>query len=509
MDCKITNFEVTTNEVCLSQTAEIPIETDLPVSEKNDDIKRILKCIITPYISSKQTNSNMLTIEGAANITVIFLGADGLIYSESNDVPFKKSFESAKEIDGGHISISTNTVINYCRDITERKIGIKSYIKVDVRITTPKKSEIVSDIDCKNFETLKGNINVSKSVSREEKSVIIDEELNIPQNLPTIDRIIRRNAKVQITETKALNGKVIVKGNLSIVVIYCDADNAMQKFSSVLPFNQIIDMPDITEECECDSSVEICSLNISPRTDQSGNVTSIMIVSKLNITSNAVCTGEVPMIFDAYSTKYKSNIEISSINFTRIAKQVDETFLCKKRISANGNVIDSILDFWCDLTSCSTKFSENTMTVFGSLTIGAIITDPNGIIDCFDRIIDFEYPVELNENLSSPFTTPMIDVQNLNYSLIGNGEIDVKLELKVAVTIYNADSKSLITSAEVTDEKIESDDPSSLIAYFAEKGENIWEISKKFLANRNEFLELNGITESVVESPKMLLIPRM
>ena len=149
------------------------------------------------------------------------------------------------------------------------------------------------------------------------------------------------------------------------------------------------------------------------------------------------------------------------------------------------------------------------MTVFGSLTIGAIITDPNGIIDCFDRIIDFEYPVELNENLSSPFATPMIDVQNLNYSLIGNGEIDVKLELKVAVTIYNADSKSLITSAEVTDEKIESDDPSSLIAYFAEKGENIWEISKKFLANRNEFLELNGITESVLESPKMLLIPRM
>ena len=82
---------------------------------------------------------------------------------------------------------------------------------------------IISDIDSGCFEQLKGTTEATTPLGIIEKPIIIDEELSISQNMPSIHRIIRSDACAIITDTKIISNKVMVKGNLKIDICYCSA----------------------------------------------------------------------------------------------------------------------------------------------------------------------------------------------------------------------------------------------------------------------------------------------
>ena len=58
-------------------------------------------------------------------------------------------------------------------------------------------------------------------------------------------------------------------------------------------------------------------------------------------------------------------------------------------------------------------------------------------------------------------------------------------------------AKELLTSGEVT----------RVLGW--RKGENVWEICKSFSAKKDELMEINHLTEDILQSPKMLIVPLM
>ena len=43
--------------------------------------------------------------------------------------------------------------------------------------------------------------------------------------------------------------------------------------------------------------------------------------------------------------------------------------------------------------------------------------------------------------------------------------------------------------------------------YFANEGENIWDIARKYLASVSEIKEINGIEEEVLNNNTMIMVP--
>ena len=72
MDFKITNYDVSTEQIYLEQVAELPIDTDFSLSDYEGDIKKILNCEVLPYITTKQISGNTFITEGQAKIKVIY-----------------------------------------------------------------------------------------------------------------------------------------------------------------------------------------------------------------------------------------------------------------------------------------------------------------------------------------------------------------------------------------------------------------------------------------------------
>jgi hypothetical protein len=126
----------------------------------------------------------------------------------------------------------------------------------------------------------------------------------------------------------------------------------------------------------------------------------------------------------------------------------------------------------------------------------------------FEKIIEFEYPVSFDENIISPKCSPQIIIGDCDFTLQSTGQPEIKLELIISVDFYDTYTHNVITELEI-DENTPLKNKASLIAYYADKGENVWQIAKSFSAKRNEFLKINHLTEETVTNAKMLLIPLM
>lgn len=508
MDYKITNFDVTTENARLKQTAELPIDADITLADYEPDIKRILKCEIKPYINSKRITGNALGIEGTAIVTVIYCDSNSLVFSSEAEVPFKKLFESEAILDGGNCEVYITASAHTCRAVTERKLSVHGAVKIDAVVYTFQKKQIISDIDSNCFEMLTGETEATTPMGNVDKSFVIDEELVLGEGMPSASKIIQYAAVPVISEHKIINNKIIVKGTLKVTAFYCTLQGEACNYKTDIPFNQIVDLVGIGEDCECDTKVSVSSLNISTRTSQNGECKSFMLVCKLLITASARCESNIPVIFDIYSTRFEMKAKKEDVCFNKMVHQSSEGFNCKKTLPFPEGSFNRIINLWCHSSNCMPRFDDSGMQFSGTITVCIIAADENNEPTYFERIIDYDYPIEIAANLKRPICRPTSEILNTEYCLTPAGDIELSLELLLGATVYDISNVSLITEIEVFEDKEVNSNCATIIAYYADKGESIWEISKFFLADRKELMTMNEIKEDKVTSPTMLLIPR-
>ena len=193
MDLKITNFDVTTEEVKLSQQAEIPIDFDISLSDYEPSIKKILKCCAVSNISLKQISGNCLNVEGTATLSVIYCDQDNLVFSVEKEIPFKKIFESSTPLDGGFPKVTSYISVQSVKAMTEKRFSIKAQVTIEADVTAFNKTLVIADLDNDCFEQLSGTAKGVIPIGCAEKSFIIDEELVLDDGLEPIGKIISSN----------------------------------------------------------------------------------------------------------------------------------------------------------------------------------------------------------------------------------------------------------------------------------------------------------------------------
>ena len=101
-----------------------------------------------------------------------------------------------------------------------------------------------------------------------------------------------------------------------------------------------------------------------------------------------------------------------------------------------------------------------------------------------------------------------ITVANCSYTITGANTVVVAAEPQVSVTIYDNLKYDVIVDV-VKDENNCIVEPrgSSIVLYFAETGERVWDIARKYNSSVEEIKVLNAVKEDVLCEPKKFIIP--
>ena len=495
-------------DTVFSESAECPIDVDFTLPDYYAEISKILKCCATARVSSKGINGNTISIEGTVTLTVIYCGSDKSINSYEYQYPFSKSFDIGANEGNSQINVKTKCEYINCRAVTGRKIDIHGAVGIYVDLLRRCVTEVVSDCDCRDIELLRDSVPATIPLGNAEKYLIMDEEIELGAGQPDIRCIIRYDADATVTESKIMAGKSMVKGELLLKLLYAPADNATpQTVRCKLPFGQLIEIDGISEDCECDSKVCIAHIEVKPRVSASGECRNLILNAKLLITSTCCCNNDVGVITDAYSRKYEAEVLKNMVCFNKIVENVNSNFSCKKKFEFGSDAISSITDMWCDTRIDTVKFCDNAMRISGVVSVYIIAQDSTCVPTFYEKMVDFEYayPISIEGEYKS---TPKITVTGVNYTFVGENEIELRIELNVCAAVYKCCNLPIITDIKVNDKIITSKkSDAAMTLYFASEKEKIWDIARKYSAGIEEIKQINDITEEILTVDKMILIP--
>lgn len=507
MENKKLTANVITNETVFNHSAEQAVDIEFTLPDFLPDINRILKCKAVSMISSKGVNGASLNIDGCVTVTVIYSNDENKIFAYEYQYPFNKNIDIKNSFDNLTVNCETNCEYINCRAVTKRKVDIHGAVEIKIKCYNKKSVEILSDFDDNDLELLRCEIPATTPMGHNEKYLIFEEEIEVGQGQPDILSLIKYDCNPILKESRLINGKVIVKGELQFSALYSCEKGILHTLKNALPFSQILEIDGVNDECECDTQLILAYLELKPNSNSNGGSDKLMLNAKLLIVSDAYCQNNIEIITDAFSKKHNCEIVKNNILVNKLKKSVVEDFSCKKKLDIESGTISSITDLWSEIQSVKCSFSDEYLILTGVIIVGMLATNEDSLPIYYEKTFDYEYKTSIEKYGDNLWCEPRLKIVSNNYTLSADG-IELRLEMSVNAPIYSLENTAFVSEVNIDDKNIiKSLDLGAMVIYFAKTDETVWEIAKSYCAGVDEIKKLNNLNDDILMTDRALLIP--
>ena len=506
MEEKCLKAPIYTVETVFKDSAEVPVDIEFNMPDYCPEISRILKCRAVARIASKSVSDRTVSADGSVTATVIYADSEGAVNSYEYQFPFSKIFESGVDLTGAQVSVKARCEYVNCRAVTGRKIDIHGAVGVFVTASRRKSRNIISGIEGGDIELLRERIPAAMPVAAGDKYIILEEEIETGNSQPDVSCLISYDADVRLGECKLLAGKVMVKGEISVFLLYRGEQSEPQQVTAVIPFSQLLEIDDADENCICEAWADIAYLEIKPKFNSSGLSRSFSMDGKLLLSVKLQCGGEIDIVTDAYSRSFEASIQSEEICFEKAVCSPSDTFNCRREIDL-GAEISRVYDIRCEVSDTSVAFDEDCLMITGTAAANIIALDTAGAPVFIEKPVDFEYRFKMPYGSGDFKCDPQIGIKSVNYTLLSEDRMEIRLEMTVRATVYECTSVSVITDIKTDSTRRAQKRRAAMTVYFAEAGESLWDISRKYLASVEEVKSINGITDDKLSGRQMILLP--
>lgn len=508
MELKIWKEPAVTHEIVLDSVVEQAIECDILLPDYCPDIARILKTDAKISVTSTNLAAEHLTIDGCVYVRVHYCSDGNEIRPCEYKMPFSKVCTLKAPADNAMILM--NTSINYLnsRAVSPRRVDVRGAFGIKVQVIDQKNQEMIQSVEGCGVQLRCENTQAVQLVGRACHSMTVREELEIGYGKPAVGYIVRSNVAAEVTDYKIIANKVIAKGELAIDILYCgEEDSVPQSANFAIPVSQIADLDGVDEDCRCDVRVSVLSAEIKPSVDGDGNRMTLEAVVETKVQAcrtYSLCCAE-----DAYSTYYECSHSTQSSSVLNLLDLCDIKQTVKE-VEDLPPDLGEITDFWCEVQSWSHRLEGSAVIFSGKLLAAIFALDSEEKPAYYEKTIDFEIPYAFSGGAvqaSQIFTDASVTVTGSTYSGVSPDQMEMRSELSISGGLYVLERRNALSEIVVDEEKPRKTDAAALTIYYADRGEMVWDIAKRYGASVTAVMEENALDSTVLRERSMLLIP--
>ena len=491
---------------------EIPVDLDFSLPDYCPDVQKILKCRVFPNISSRSISGDRLSIDGVADIRVIYLDAENNhIRCCENSVPFSASIDIKSTPENAASFTFAKTEYMNCRAVSQRKIDIHGAISICAKIYSKSEKNISCCVNGKDIQQKTKTVPASALISIGQQQFSLNEVLNI-ESSASPELIVNSSFSINFNDYKVMPNKVVAKGEAILKVLYMDDLSAgtLRTSEYKIPISQIVDVPGAKEEGKYIIIGEVLGHNEKIQSGSDGIKNMISLESKIAATVMAYEEKEMGIVLDIYSTKYDLEVENSDVNIMHLESIINESFEQKLSVPIGNANISEIIDIWSENCSSVITPKENNLIFKNKINICILAYGEDHVPIYIERTAEFEYQKEIDEPNENIVCKVGISPKSIGYRLPSENMIDIKLSCDINACVFKKFSFNMVTDAICDESKqIPKDPANSLTIYYADKDEALWDIARKYHTSLCAIKEENNITEEDMQREKgrVLLIP--
>ena len=237
---------------------QMTIEEDMNVPDAKGDCLAILLKNATLHVDETRVGRDQVVVKGNLQYQILYqTGTGGRLEQMSGNLPF----EEVINVNGatpGDLAAAKGVIEDFkVSMINTRKISIQSVVMLYVCMHQLAEEEWTDDIvNCGNdMEKRYETRDVLQLCQKKSDVFRVKEELELPSGYPAIQNILWKHISLGDMETRAMDGKISLKGELSCYFIYTaqGVTQAVKMLSKKVPFHGLIEC----SGCQSDMIVSV------------------------------------------------------------------------------------------------------------------------------------------------------------------------------------------------------------------------------------------------------------
>ena len=510
MDFAIARETITTSRSAYSSSVQQPIDCDVTLPEYCPDILRILKCQLIPRANSSALNGDRLNIDGSAIIRILYIDETASsVHSHEQICQFSKAVDVGNISGNSMIDIDCEAEYVNCRAVNQRRVNINGAINIKININAITEKQILSSASGNGIQTKTEIVESVTIKGFAQKTITVDETLDLSRAEYPIAQLIRYSGDVALTDVRVITNKLLVKGELTIRMLYTVDDNSgrIESISHTLPVSHIIDVDGIDDTDKCKVRLKLSSLDLSLRSDSNGELRQTDVVAKISVTAFSAHNVSLQVIKEAYSIKCALETEKQNMQFLSLGDNINDVFLLRESLDVASVGVCEVIDVWVNSLASSESVESSALKLFGNVLLSMLVVDSSNQVAYLERQVEYESTYELNGCYKDSLCDIAANVSAIDYAVRGNDKIDIKIELRADVDVYKLCHKNIVVNLMPDETCKSSSAPCTLTIYFCDENESVWDIARKYNTTVDAIMRENSLDSETIAKEFMLMIP--
>ncbi len=482
------------------------VSKDVIVPDTKPDIAEILLADATSKVTDIDYKNGKLNILGCVTFTALYKPEEGgKLKSLEESFDFSQGFDvKANE----ETEFSARCVVEHINftQVNSRKIAAKVMLKISAVGCEEKSYEPVIQVSGDDMESRSKKHSIYIPMSETKTDITVSDILTVPDEKADIGEILKVDAWANTAETKAINGKVMVYGNLNVSCIYVAADEegGVDGVSYTVPFTEIVEAPGADEQSVVNVKLDVESISAAGKGDLNGDTKILSIDSKIIATAKVSKTVSESFVDDCFCLSQNTCISRESMDFCEYVASENSRITTHQTVEApNGEKISRVVSCTAKPILKEISCDGGKAKVKGTLVSFLVFYDGEDDLQCavtesdieWERMVGADCSIEADLRLEGV----VADIVDKKAQILANTGLFMKALKSHKVDIITDCSQK---------EWEEMPKYPSLVVYFAKEGDSVWSIAKKYKTKCEKIMSINGLDSEKIEKGKRLLIPK-
>ena len=500
MELDITKCSVVCCGTPEEKKAVLPVECSMILPDYYPDVMKILrysaKAVTAPVVSDESGE----TVSGNVSIEVNYVSEEGEFCLCGQVQPFSHMFVGEGSVAAAEAEAVPGEVS--CRAVNQRRIDVHTSLELTLRTVSAQPRDFISCAEgavCKSSSE-----NVTVIAGEYYKSFTLDEEQEIGYNKPPLGRIIRSSAAAKAEECHVIEDKIVIKGNVRVKMLWTperEDSSAPEEYCTScfdFPVSRIIDAPGVGGDDTCDA--RLCADFPEITAGEDGSTVKIKV--RVGAFARVYRTVGANLVTDMFCEKYESDADCAAAEIIGGAFPVEFSDGLRERIDLPEG--GEIIDCWTEPVP-NPKLSAEGKICFGA-KICVFVKNADGDIAYYEKSVEREVAPPAAD-CGGAFYNLTAETVSEDYTS-GRGYAEISAEIFIEGTIYVIKGINAVDSFEAFEDKPRKKDPAAVILYYAEPGEQLWDIAKRYGVDCAKIAAENELATETLAERTMLVIPK-
>ncbi len=508
MSVELTSKSIGLTETYFDNFVEQGVDCDITLPDYCPDIMRILKCTFQNCISNSKITGDRATADGNTKIRIVYADDKNKIFCYEQDYPFSRYAELGSAYDNATLCCTAKTEYVNCRAVSKRRADVHGVVSIRFQVNGNRQETLISDACGGGVQLKKKGIDIDDVVALATKNFELSQVENVGDRNSGIGKVIDIYSSPILNETKIIKGKILLKGELAVRIVYCadTHENETCMLCCNIPFNEIVEAAQVNDECKVDVKLFVSQISAEPKTDNDGEYRYMNINADILAQVTAYGKQQVNVITDAYSTDTDIDVKYCPMEFLSVSQNFSDSFVSKQSLDVSSLNPQKLYAFMCFAPDYKCRFDGDKMIVSGKIPVSLVVLDAEGVPVLCEREAEFEYSrsVESYDNL---ICNPQLTVSGCSCNLTSDGRVEFKAEVCISAVIFKNIREKVLTALDIKEGSGKKQKKPALVIYFCSGGESVWDIARKYNTTVEEIMEENELSADYLENKTMLMIP--